>query len=114
MNQNEHEGTAARTESASNQDTVSAERRRFLLACGKFAAITPPTMTLLLTSGSGFAVAASGSGGSGSSGGGGGDVTYYTYFVPRDDALIQANGGVKPGDTICFVGGCRSVTVPPS
>ena len=104
MNKNENEGTAGRQE-----DAMIAERRRFLLACGKFAAITPPTMTLLLTAGSGFAVAASGSGGGGSSGGGG-----ITYFVPRDDALIQANGGVKPGDTICFVGGCKSVTAPPS
>lgn len=39
-------------------------RRRFLATCGKFAVITPPAMTVLLTStAQNYAVAASGSGG---------------------------------------------------
>ncbi len=86
-------------------------RRRFLRACGRFAAITPPTMTLLLASGGrGFAVAASGSSGGSLPGG-------TVYFVPRDDGLIASNGGVKPGDTVCFDGpfgvNCKSVNAPP-
>jgi hypothetical protein len=39
-------------------------RRRFLAACGKFAAITPPAMTVLLSStAQNYAVAGSGGGG---------------------------------------------------
>lgn len=83
------------------------DRRRFLLSCGRFAMITPPTMTLLLaSSGQNFAVAGSGSAG-GSLGG-------TTYYVPRDDGAIAAAGGVKPGDTVCFSGpsgtNCKPVT----
>ena len=37
----------------------------------------------------------------------------YDLFVPRDDGLIQDNGGVKPGDTICWSAGCKSVSEPP-
>lgn len=90
-------------------------RRRFLQSCGRFAAITPPTMSLLLaSSGKNFAVASSGSAGSPL---GGGNSSFFTYFVPRDDALITANGGVKPGDTVCFNGpsgiSCKSVSTPP-
>jgi hypothetical protein len=90
------------------------DRRRFLQSCGRFAAITPPTMTLLLaSSGNSFAVAASGAAGGSMSGG----SSFLTYFVPRDDALIAANGGVKPGDTVCFAGpggvSCKSVNAPP-
>ena len=44
MNKNQHEGTAARVDAAKEEAAI-AERRRFLLACGKFAAITPPAMT---------------------------------------------------------------------
>ena len=44
-------------------DTLEA-RRRFLAKCGKFAVITPPAMTLLLSStAQNYAVAASGGGG---------------------------------------------------
>jgi len=44
-------------------------RRRFLAACGKFAIITPPAMTVLLSStAQNYAVAASGNGGSSLSG----------------------------------------------
>ena len=44
-------------------DTLEA-RRRFLAKCGKFAVITPPAMTLLLSStAQNYAVAASGNGG---------------------------------------------------
>jgi hypothetical protein len=43
---------------------MSDARRRFLATCGKFAAITPPAMTVLLTStAQNYAVAASGGGG---------------------------------------------------
>lgn len=42
-------------------DTDSAERREFLKSCGKFAAVTPPAMALLLsTSLTSTAIASSG------------------------------------------------------
>jgi hypothetical protein len=46
-------------------DTASgADRRKFLAACGKFAVVTPPAMTLLLsTSLTSTAIAQSGVGG---------------------------------------------------
>ena len=47
----------------SETDSLEA-RRRFLAACGKFAVITPPTMTVLLSStAQNYAVAASGNAG---------------------------------------------------
>ena len=62
-----------KTETAS-----SADRRKFLAACGKFAVVTPPTMTLLLsTSLTSTAIAGSAGGMSGKGnngyGNGGGD-----------------------------------------
>jgi hypothetical protein len=45
--------------------------------------------------------------------GGGSLSSGTTYFVPRDDDLITENGGVKPGDTICWSTGCKSVSEPP-
>ncbi|GEC37842.1 putative membrane protein YgcG [Sinorhizobium meliloti] len=48
------------------------DRREFLKACGRFAAVTPPAVTILLsTSLTSDAIAASGSGASGGKGGGG-------------------------------------------
>ncbi|AEH83217.1 hypothetical protein [Sinorhizobium meliloti] len=50
------------------------DRREFLKACGRFAAVTPPAVTMLLsTSLTSDAIAASGSGASGGKGGGGGN-----------------------------------------
>ena len=43
---------------------VDADRRKFLASCGKFAAVTPPALTMLLsTSLSSDAIARSGGGG---------------------------------------------------
>lgn len=101
---------------ARSTDSPSTDgRREFLRSCGRFALITPPAMTLLLSSGGrNFAAAGSGLSGGGSLPSGGGT----TYFVPRDDALIQEAGGVKPGDTVCFSGpggiNCKSVNAPPN
>jgi hypothetical protein len=36
---------------AALQDKLVEDRRRFLASCGRFAMITPPTMTLLLALG---------------------------------------------------------------
>ena len=84
------------------------DRRRFLKTCGRIAIVTTPTITLLLSLGrQNFAVAVSCLSGGGSLCGG------TTYYVPRDDDLIQQNGGVKPGDEICWNGGCKSVSEPP-
>lgn len=45
---------------------LDADRRKFLAACGKFAVVTPPTVTLLLsTSLNSDAIARSGTGGDG-------------------------------------------------
>lgn len=54
-----------------NSETpVDDDRRKFLAACGKFAVVTPPALTVLLsTSLTSEAIAHSGTGGS--SGGGG-------------------------------------------
>lgn len=44
-----------------DQSTLEA-RRRFLLTCGRYAAVTPPVISLLLsTAGPNYAIAASGS-----------------------------------------------------
>jgi len=51
-----------------------ADRRKFLAACGKFAAVTPPAITLLLsTSLNSTAIAHSGGKGNNGWGNGGGD-----------------------------------------
>jgi hypothetical protein len=65
-----------------NSETpVDDDRRKFLAACGKFAIVTPPALTVLLsTSLTSEAIAKSGSGGSsggsgsGGNGGQGGDL----------------------------------------
>lgn len=59
-----------------NADTAATDRRKFLEACGKFAIVTPPTVTMLLsTSLNSTAVAASAGGQTGNNGfgNGGGD-----------------------------------------
>jgi hypothetical protein len=92
-----------------DQESFVEARRRFLKSCGRFAMVTPPTITLLLASGQqDFAVAGSGMSGGGSLSGG------TTYYVPRDDELIKENGGAKPGDTICWSTGCKPVSEPPN
>jgi hypothetical protein len=46
-----------------DQSTLEA-RRRFLITCGRYAAVTPPVISLLLsTAGPNYAIAASGSAG---------------------------------------------------
>lgn len=53
------------------QDPLDEDRRKFLAACGKFAATTPPALTILLsTSLNSKAVAKSGGGSGGPSQGG--------------------------------------------
>jgi uncharacterized membrane protein len=55
------------------ENTVDDDRRKFLAACGKFAVVTPPALTVLLsTSLTSNAIAQSGGGqnGGGSNGGG--------------------------------------------
>src|SRR5262249_51849408 len=50
----------------SDRDDMSQARRRFLASCGKFAAVTPPAITLLLSAAqSNYAVAFSGQSGGG-------------------------------------------------
>ncbi len=43
-----------------DDDKLRAERRAFLEQCGRFAAVTPPAVTLMLAVGDKAAVAASG------------------------------------------------------
>lgn len=72
-------------------------RRKFLLQCGRYAKITPPLITLLLTaSHARYATAASGAGphpgGSQQSGGG-------TFSLQSDGMCSQARSGAFVGDT---------------
>jgi len=56
-----------------DDDAMVEARRKFLASCGKFAAITPPAVTLLLSAADAdYAVAQSGAGRSRSLGAGGG------------------------------------------
>jgi hypothetical protein len=58
------------TNSESNT-SLDSDRRKFLAACGKFAVVTPPAVTLLLsTSLNSEAIAKSGGGSDGGNGGG--------------------------------------------
>lgn len=67
MPASEENGSAPQTEA--NED-----RRKFLAVCGKFAAVTPPAITLLLsTSLNSTAIAKSGGQGNNGYGNGGGD-----------------------------------------
>ena len=51
---------------ANAEQELDADRRKFLAACGRFAVVTPPAVTLLLsTSLNSDAIARSGGGGSG-------------------------------------------------
>ena len=57
-----------------SDDSADADRRKFLATCGKFAAITPPAITMLLsTSLNSTAIARSGAKGNNGFGNGGGD-----------------------------------------
>jgi hypothetical protein len=90
------------------QDELIDERRRLLLSCGRFAMITPPTMTLRLASGQqSFTVAGSGASS-------GGSLSAGRTFFPGDH--LSAAGGVHPGDTVCFktAGGtaCHGIQEP--
>jgi len=52
--------------------SVDDDRRKFLAACGKFAVVTPPALTILLSTSLNSKAIAQSSGGSGSGGDGGG------------------------------------------
>ena len=87
----------SRTETQTRKEETVDARRALLRTCGRFALVTPPTITLLLAGAGNPAVASSGlSGGSLSSG--------------------APSGGtdVGPGDTIYIPGfGTRTVPPPP-
>jgi len=57
------------------QSEMDEDRRKFLAACGKFAVVTPPAMTVLLSTSLTSEAIASSSGGKGNNGfgNGGGD-----------------------------------------
>jgi len=81
------EGSAENT--TEGLSTAEESRRRFLAACGRFAAVTPPAITLLLAGGHGnYAVAQSGEPPTSSSGG--------RVVGPGDISNVQT------GDTVCF------------
>ena len=81
---------AGSTDRAGQAAEMRQARRRFLLRCGRFAAVTPPIVTLLLSaSASRYAVAQSGGQ---SSGGSSGD---------SDDSflgILRRPGAREPGD----------------
>jgi hypothetical protein len=55
-----------------NNSSSLEARRRFLATCGKFAAVTPPTITLMLAAAERSYVAAQSGGGGGGNGNGNG------------------------------------------
>ena len=62
------------TENNTPQMSADEDRRKFLASCGRFAAVTPPAITLLLsTSLNSTAIAGSGGKGNNGRGNGGGD-----------------------------------------
>src|SRR5215475_6562750 len=68
------------------------DRREFLKTCGRFAAVTPPAMTLLLsTSLTSRAIATSGGQGSGGSGGSGGTGSKRSFFDNDFDRPTETN-----------------------
>ena len=80
------------------EDSASmiAARRRFLAACGRFAVITPPAVTLMLSaSRQNFAVAASGSGDL--PGGGRWDHGHHHHRHHRDFVDRHADNGFGNG-----------------
>src|SRR5258705_10033291 len=90
---------------AALQDKLVEDRRRFLASCGRFAMITPPTMTLLLALGrENFAVAGSGSAGS--------SLCSGPPLFPRDD--IAAAGRGQPPPSIFFYAPRRAPPPPPT
>ncbi|MEH2510540.1 hypothetical protein V1291_001894 [Nitrobacteraceae bacterium AZCC 1564] len=61
-------------------EEANADRRKFLASCGKFAIVTPPAITMLLsTSLNSTAVAQSGGGGNGGGNGGGGGHDHHHH-----------------------------------
>ena len=83
----------SRTETQTRKEETVDARRAFLKTCGRFALVTPPTITLLLAGSGNPAVASSGSAGGSLSGGG---------------------TSLGPGDTIYIPGfGTRTVPPPP-
>ena len=50
------------------RDTASEDRRKFLATCGKFAIVTPPALTLLLSTSLNSTAIASSSGNNGNNG----------------------------------------------
>src|SRR5262249_9656403 len=89
-----------------DRDTAALERRlresrrQFLVAAGRFAAVTPPTVTLLLAaSAQNFAVAVSGSPSGTSS-----TSRSTSSGTPAGRILGPDNipPDVHPGDTVCF------------
>lgn len=69
------------TGSTPPSEEANEDRRKFLASCGKFAIVTPPAITLLLsTSLNSTAVAHSGGGRGGNGGGKGHDHDWWDWF----------------------------------
>jgi hypothetical protein len=69
---------------------VDDDRRKFLAACGKFAVVTPPAVTVLLsTSLTSTAIAQSGGGGGKGGGGGNGDPGHGYGSTPGGEDFLN-------------------------
>ena len=83
---------------SSESKSLEASRRKFLAQCGKFAIVTPPTISLMLaTSQQNFAVAASGGSVGGGGGGGGGAGGVAGGAAGGAMALGSGSGGAGGG-----------------
>jgi hypothetical protein len=71
------------TGSTPPSDEANEDRRKFLASCGKFAIVTPPAITMLLSTSLNSAAVAHSSGGRGDGGGGKGrdhDRDWWDWF----------------------------------
>jgi hypothetical protein len=87
----------SRTETRMRKEKTADPRREFLKTCGRFALVTPPTITLLLAGAGNLAVASSGTSGG----------------LLSNGAPIGGTN-VGPGDTVYIPGfGTRTIPPPP-
>jgi len=74
-------------------EAEAADRRKFLAACGKFAVVTPPAITLLLsTSLNSTAIAHSGGRGNNGWGNGGWDGSRTANLIKAGKPVVESTG----------------------
>jgi len=72
--------TPEQTGSTPPSEEANEDRRKFLASCGKFAIVTPPAITLLLSTSLNSEAVAHSNGGGGKGGGKGRDRDWWDWF----------------------------------